>query len=307
MNEERRQREESMVDSRLEPWLTRGRGALAYLILGALVLLVPNLASVQAADPTPTPTPTATPTPCPDSAFDQDKDGDGAVACGEDFCDRDPQKQEPGKCGCQYQGEGGSSCSDPGGASPGFCDFVATATKTKVVRGNSVRTMRLGWRVTPSFQGRIEYRCQVFERSLQGGKVVVRPVKIDKNSLLKREVVNPVLSPFPPGDNSTTLIPTPVPALFEIRRKEVSGTNQCDTKPLALLINSSSARKTCRCVKSVPQAGLWCHDLKATEKFKSEYFLQCRIRGKQPGLENVITSSGNSGPVFIGMSKTPCS
>ena len=263
--------------------------------------------NAQCEDPTPTPTltptvtPTVTPTPCSDSSFEEDKDGDGSVACGQDFCDRDPQKQEPGKCGCQYQDTISESCANPQDANIQFCQFIANATRKKTTATKTIRTMRLGWRVKPSLQGRVEYRCQVFQ--VTNG--VARPIKIDKNSVLKRIVDNNFTEPL--GDNSPSPQPTPIPALFEIRSKESSTTNKCDSKPVSQLITNSRVRSSCRCVKSVPEAGLWCHDLKVTNAAEGEYYrIQCRLRGKESGLENVFTSYSPSGALFVGMNKQDC-
>ena len=272
-----------------------------------VVLCTVGLNDAQSDDPAPTPTvtptvtPTITPTPCSESSFEEDKDGDGSVACGQDFCDRDPQKQEPGKCGCQYQDTFSQSCADPREASVRFCQFIANATKKKTTGNKTIRTIRLGWRTQPSLQGKVEYRCQVYQ--VTNG--LARLIKIDKNSVLRRIVDNGFTDPL--GDNAPIPQPTPIPALFEIRAVETSSTNRCNSKPLNQLIRNSRVRKTCRCVKSVPEAGLWCHDLKVPNASAGEYYrIQCRLRGKEAGLENVFTSYSPSGSLYVGMNKVEC-
>jgi len=280
----------------------------AILVRNIIVFMVPfvvclNDAKSQSENltPTPTVTPTITPTPCSESSFEEDKDGDGSVACGQDFCDRDPQKQEPGKCGCQYQDTFSQSCADPREASVRFCQFIANATKKKTTGNKTIRTMRLGWRTQPSLQGKVEYRCQVYQ--VTNG--LARLIKIDKNSVLRRIVDNGFTEPL--GDNSPSPQPTPIAALFEIRAVETSSTNRCDSKPLSQLITNSRVRNTCRCVKSVPEAGLWCHDLKVPNASAGEYYrIQCRLRGKEAGLENVFTSYSPSGSLYVGMDKGDC-
>jgi hypothetical protein len=161
--------------------------------------------------------------------------------------------------------------------------------------------MRLGWRVQPNLQGRVEYRCQVFQ--VTNG--VPRPIKIDKNQVLRRIVDNKLTKPF--GDNSPKPQPTPIPALFEIRALETSPTNRCDSKPLNQLITNSNVRRTCRCTKSVPAAGLWCYDLAVPDVSKGDHYrVSCRIRGKEPGFENVFTSESLSSPIFVGMDTGVC-
>jgi hypothetical protein len=280
------------------------RNIIIFMTLFAVCL---NQAKAQSGDPTPTPTPTPTvtptltPTPCSESSFEEDKDRDGSVACGQDFCDRDPQKQEPGECGCQYYDTSSESCADPREASVRFCQFIANATRKKTAGNKTIRTMRLGWRAQPSLQGKVEYRCQVFQVTNSS----VRPVKIGKESVLRRTVDNGYTEPM--GDNSPIRQPTPVPALFEIRAVESSRTNTCDSKPVSQLITSSKLRNSCRCVKSVPEAGLWCHDLKIPNPSEGEHYrVQCRLRGKEPGLENIFSSYSPSGPLYVGMGKVDC-
>jgi len=279
------------------------------IVFMALCSVCLHDAQAQSDDPPPTPTvtptvtftPTATPTPCPESSFEEDKDGDGSVACGEDFCDKDPQKQEPGKCGCQYQDTLSQSCADPRDASIRFCQYIANSTRKKIAANKTVQTMRIGWRLQPSLQGKVEYRCQVFK--VTNG--VSRLVKIDKSSVLRRTVDNGFTRPL--GDNSPSPQATPIPALFEIRAVESSATNRCDSKPVSQLITNSKVRRTCRCVKSIPAAGLWCQDLPVNNAAKQEYYrVQCRLRGKEPGFENAFTSYSSSSAIFVGMDKGAC-
>jgi len=297
-----------------------GLGHFVRNLLGVATLCLATLCmfcmllinDAKAVDPTPTSTPiptatpTVTPTPCPDSSFEEDKDDDGLVACGEDFCDRDPLKQSPGNCGCQYQDTFSSSCADPQNASISFCQFIANATQKKITSRKTVRTMRLGWRMQTSLQGKVEYRCQVYElKPDKSGILVERLIKIDRNSVLKRTIDNKFTEPF--GDNSPILQPTPIPVLFEIRAKESSVSNKCDTKPLSQLISNSRVRKTCRCTKSVPDAGLWCHDLKVTDpKTDFSYRVRCRLRGRENGFQNVFTSESSSRELFVGMDQREC-